>query len=87
MNKTLLQLFRFLRSDLILTQFDFPYRARLFLHIAWNGISGEAGAEFFHHLAATVDGHLEVGGACNAVELVQVIGQHPQIDELFAERG
>ena len=50
-------------------------------------VAGEPFAEFGDDAAAGFDGHFEVGRTRDAVELVQVVGHHAVIDELFAERG
>src|SRR5690606_4360179 len=57
----------------------------LFLDVLGDGVTGEAAAEFGHDLAPAFYWNLEVGGAADAIELVQVVGRHADVDQPEAE--
>ena len=46
-----------------------------FLHVLGDGVAGEAATHLGDDFTAAGDGDLEVGGAADAVELVQVVGR------------
>ncbi len=56
-------------------------RPRRVANIAWHGIAGQPGAKLANQLATKLLRHLEMRGPGHAVELVQVIRYHAQIDQ------
>ena len=58
-----------------------------FADVLWNGITGQTPPQFLNNAASRLLSDFKVGSAADAVELVQVIGDHSQIDQTFAQRG
>lgn len=56
----------------------------LLLHVLGDGVAGELAAEFGEDGAALSDGHFKVGGAVDAVELVEVVRGDADGDEALA---
>jgi len=55
------------------------------LDVAGDGVAGQGAAHFGDVLEAAGEGDLEVGGAGDAVELVEVVGHDAEVDEAARE--
>ena len=55
------------------------------MDIPWHGVAGEGAAHFGNELEAAGNGDFEMGGAGDAVELVEVVGHDAEVDKAAGE--